>query len=1060
MAKLEGGPFVFDATYDSVYRLAPDERMHKLNTSFGSESVNSDTLGKEYVIKVDLADVYGAGVESFANIDMETIGNMHLPEVLNLEVTYTGTDNSVRAVDIPVINSTLVCAIGEVGENVKLVDFAGQGESLAFKANLPYFDVLNSVKVTYGPESALRESRLQEIGADEKRAAIKNRITTKTDTISISGISIYNTSEVGNELTYEVQDDTILTPVVTGKPSFYYAADSFRGTEIGLNKSVMLTMNRYRDGARLEPVKNQQYFLFVIETDEVSTSVSRRIVPNITMQLTYDSVRGITETTENYALKELAKEYYGYVPDASYNDCGYSMNVAAGRKLYALVSLNDVEAFTSVSFGLKNQSEEWQISNFEIYRVDSLSKRHAEWVPGGIDFFGQNTKVEYYRELNGSKKLQDSAKMFDAPVRVFLQNGERQKVDFASMNVTESGASVDWRGDDTNSMDFELTDSQLLGFRNAKVSYQVDVKVANDSSSSVEEGDSGSKNYFYFQLVFENGSSAVVQANQMIEGDRFISGRISSFTISTNYDYGNLVAVRIMPDDFSERSDPYDKLNIEYVNVTKKENSGFLKVWSAANIGWIGIDYKEEISENTNKKPVGRYDDELFGTYEVTETMSGVELQFAVTTGAHAKDSNRKQFVGSMTAEIGYLDTNGGYKTVSLDVVQAMYEYAGKTPSSTAGNGKRESSSEFMFLENRTNRFTHFINDLSELVDIRLYVYSDGGGDLNITSISAALVTKEGMIGINKWGEYEKNSVLLPLTMNANPISNFHLPKDTEISADILFKATDKDILSGLAKGSWPYTINQDVALNDDYLNIFVYSIDGLEEQPDADLRASIDYSDSFGQGYRVTHSLEYHESLDGEGYYSVDNVRAGDLQAIKEIRVERTSGSDDLELGELIVHQIRDEQIIQTSVYDMGGKLVSTAPTVTVAQAAADLDAQQKVTIVFDETMEQVALQNGKEDVAVALNYTSTQDPSGKEYVSSYQYLTANDLRMISGGQNVDLTFTVPNVQEVTGITVAATGGTAIHVNDAVVAVYQYSGDTETIKDWYYICENIQIVN
>ena len=1060
MARLESKTPYFDAIYDSVYFLNPSSSIYKLNTSFSSDNVYSDTEGNEYILKLDIADVYGAGIESFVNNSMETISNLHLPEVLNLEVTYTGTDNTTRSIDIPMITSTLVSAMEELGENVKLVDFAGQGESLAVKVNLPYFDALKSVKVSYGPEAALKESRLKEVGTDEKKAAIKNRITSNTDKIAISGISIYNAADSQSELVYEDQDGTILTPKVTGSPLFYYTADNFQGVEVGLNKSIILNMNRYKDGARLEPVNNQQYFLFVVETDTVTTSASRRIVPNITMQLAYDSIKGSTETTQVYQLKELAKNYYGYVPDVSYNDCGYSMNVNAGGRLYALAALNDVEAFTSVTFGLKNLSEEWQISNFEIYNVSSLSKRYAKWLPGGKDFFGQSTKMEYYREINGSKTLSDSAKMFDAPIRAFIQNGEKQTIDFASLNVSDGGSTVDWRGDNTNSMDYEITNAELLGFRNAKVNYQVDVKVANNGGSNEDDGDSGSKNYFYFQLVFENGVSSVVQANQMIEGDRFIAGRISSFNIATNYDYGNLVAVRIMPDDFSEKADPYDKLNIEYVNVTKKENSGFLKVWSAADIGWIGIDYVEEAGENGTKVTTGRYRDELFGTYEVTNTLSGVELQFAVTTGAYEKESKNRQFVGSVTAEIGYLDTNGGYKIVSLDAVQAMYEYANKTPSSTAGNGKRESSSEFMFLENRTNRFTHFINDLSELVDIRLYVYSDGGGDLNISSISAALVSKEGMVGINKWGEYEKNSVLLPLTKNANPIAPFHVEKNMEISADILFKATDKGILAGLANGSWPYTINKDVGLNDDYLNVLVYAKNDRREYPDADLRVTIDYSDSFGQGYRVAHDLEYHYSTDGTVYYSVDNVRAGDLQAIKEIRVERTSGSDDPELGEIIVHQIRDEQIIQTSIYDLGGKAASTSPSATVFQSAADVDAQQRVTVIFDATMDKRTLQSGKTDVAVALNYTSTQDPSGKEYVSSYKYLTSNDIKMISGGQNVDIEFNVPNVEEVTGITVAATGGLGVHVDSAVVAIYHDSEESEEIEEWYSICENMQIIN
>ena len=145
-------------------------------------------------------------------------------------------------------------------------------------------------------------------------------------------------------------------------------------------------------------------------------------------------------------------------------------------------------------------------------------------------------------------------------------------------------------------------------------------------------------------------------------------------------------------------------------------------------------------------------------------------------------------------ADIGYSDANGVYKTVSIDVVQAMYNYANKTASSVAGNNKRLSDPGFMFLENRTNRFTCFINGISELLDIRLHVYSDGGGTLNISSISAALVVEEGPLKINTWGEYEKESTLFPLTKNANKIEPFNVPYQGSVNANITFKSIDKSI--------------------------------------------------------------------------------------------------------------------------------------------------------------------------------------------------------------------------------------------------------------------------
>jgi hypothetical protein len=316
------------------------------------------------------------------------------------------------------------------------------------------------------------------------------------------------------------------------------------------------------------------------------------------------------------------------------------------------------------------------------------------------------------------------------------------------------------------------------------------------------------------------------------------------------------------------------------------------------------------------------------------------------------------------------------------------------------------------------------------------------------------------MLGINKWDEYEKDSVLLPLTKNAGPISSFHLERAIEVNANILFKSIDRSILTGMQNGAWPYILNQEVGVSDDYLNILVYPEETITAQPDADLQISIDYSDSFGQGYRTTHALNYYMIENGTGYYSIDNVRASDLQAIKEIKVERISGRGDVALGDVIVHQIRDAQIIQTSTFDMGGKPASASPSATVSNTGMNTQEQQVVTLIFADDMDELSLLMGNMDVAVALNYTSAQDPTGKEYISSYVYLTAEEINSIVGGQSNKLTFNVPNVSEVTGITVAATGGLAIKIDRALITVYENIAGTLKMKNWYSICDAAEVVN
>ena len=1063
-------PETFSTAKDEIYRLSPNSEQYKLNTEIKDYQDISATTNCEYIFKLDIADVYGGGIENFVNNKAVNIREMRFAEVLNLEVIYKCTNGRTQIVNIPVITSAHANAIANCDPETKLVDFAGQGESLVVPANLPYFEDLVSVKLKYGPEamdvSGLKEKTdglgiLQDtIGGGTTRTTQRKNIENNNDTIYLTGVSIYKSGDKASKLSYEVQDNTILVPKVSGTPLYYYTASTYRGVEVGVNKEVTVTMQRYEEGARLTPQNNQARYLIVVDTDSVSTSVSRRIVPDITMKLTYRSTTGLTVETDTYSLKDLTGEYYGYTPNKAGNDWAYEMNVAGGQRLFAIVSLSGVEQFTSVSFGLTDQDQEWQLSNFAIYRIDEISNRHAKWIEEKT-VFGQKVYLSYYRELNGTNEmLPKSAELYNAAVKVFVQNTEVQTIDFASLTVTEVERAFDWMAVDKYSLEYKNADAGYLGFYNASTDYQIDVKVADNSTNTLEDGDSGSKNYFYFQLVFQNGTSAVVQANQMLAADGFLTGQIATFQISTNYDYGDVVAVRIIPDDFTAKADPYDKLNIEYINVTKKAKSGSSTVWTLGNVGWVGIDYKDDGQESGSKTQTGRKLEDLAYTYNVTGVSVGVELEFALTTGTLPINTTGKQFIGSIMADIEYVDSYGGYKTVNFDVVQAMYNYANKTANRNAGNGKRQSDLEFMFLENRTNRFTYFLSDVSELVGIRLYVYSDTEAKLNISNISASLVVQEGPLGINAWGEYEKKSILFPITKNSIPISIFDIGASYTIYSNIPFLAVEKGMLTGLVNGTWPYDVKSEISISEDYLNINVYPKETVLEARNLVTNVILDYSDSYGKTYRVQERLKIKRTDEGTFYYGIDGVRVSDFSAIKEVKIEKVSGTEDMEVGNVVVQKIQDGQIIQTNLYDFDGKKASEAPTGTNTKETGDTGERQKVILAFEKEMQESILEADTRDIAIALHYTSSYDPQGEVYISPYMYLSDSKIESIAGGQIVELEFAIQNVGKITGISVAATGGLSVITDHAIVASYQKVSGITKLVNWYSIRKGGSIEN
>ena len=1049
----------FSTASDKVYTLSPSSNQYKLNTTIVPSVKFKSAEDDEYILKIDLADVYGAGIEAFTNGEKKTLSDMQMPEVLNLYIAYKCTDGRRQKINIPMITSAVGTAMERGEENALLVDFAGQGESIVAVANLPDFESIETLKLTYGTKNALKQSELTE-SSNTLRTAKSERIKKNNDSISVSGITIYKSGYDDSKLTYKRQDETILVPNIEGNPIYYYTADSYRGVEIGNDKTLTFAMKEYTSGVRLKHVDNQRKYLVVLDTSKVSTLASRQTIPELTMKLSYISTSGYEVQTENYDLSELAKEYYGYIPNSNNEDCAYELNITAGGQLRVLVSLNDVEKFTSVVLGVAGQNDEWQMSNFAIYMVDSVSTRHGEWIKNGKTFFGQSTNITYFREINGSDTFTESAELFNAPIEMLLQKGENRTIDFTAKNVVEAGSSYDWMAENKYSIEYKNASANYLGFYTAKINYQVDVNVADNSTNTLEDGDSGSRNYFYFQLIFANGTSAVVQANQMLEADGFLTGQTATFNISTNYDYGDLVAIRVIPDDFSSKADPYDKLNIESINVTKKGKSGYATVWTVASVGWVGIDYTDDGEEVNSTTKKGRTMEELGYVYNVTGSSAGVELQFAITTGPIDTTTEAKQFSGSVMADIGYSDANGVYKTVSIDVVQAMYNYANKTAGSVAGNNKRLSDPGFMFVENRTNRFTCFINDISELLDIRLHVYSDGGGTLNISSVSAALVVEEGTLGINTWGEYEKESTLFPLTKNANKIETFHVPYEGSVNANIAFKSTGKSMLTSLVNGTWPYTVDPEISISEEYVNVFVYPENTDTKETDVTLRVVMDYSDSYGQGFRVQNDLNYKQMADETGYYSIDKIRVDDLEAIKEVKIEKTSGNGDIALGDIIVQKIRDNQIVQTMQYDMEGKNASLSPTVSQTVVSGSTGEQQSVVIAFADDMGAKTIVPRVTDVAVALIYTSIHDPSGTEYVSPYVYLSSNGKNSVTGGERGVFNFEIQNLKDVVGISVAATGGMNVKVNSATVASYKVTNNQQNLERWYSICGSGEVSN
>ena len=197
------------------------------------------------------------------------------------------------------------------------------------------------------------------------------------------------------------------------------------------------------------------------------------------------------------------------------------------------------------------------------------------------------------------------------------------------------------QNDDDEDIDEDDTDDELydwdkisqsmtkkesgLGLDFAKVRREYAVVASVASTGANEE--CGSKEKFYFQLLFENGSSGVVLANTQLPADGFRTGTDEVFFIRTNRDYGELQSVRIIPMPVGEGT--FDKLKLDNITVSETDATGISEKWMIEDIGWIG---SEGADYNAESEKEDRTIADISNVYGVTGQGTTVNLLVCLAT--------------------------------------------------------------------------------------------------------------------------------------------------------------------------------------------------------------------------------------------------------------------------------------------------------------------------------------------------------------------------------------------------------------------------------------------
>lgn len=884
----------------------------RLYTSgFSEEDINYSTEEYQlYQFRIDFADVYGAGVESYANsFDKNQMGvqNYQIPESLIATVAYTDRFGVSNVVKIPVFTS-FITSLRNDGAFINskiynlsyqhLVDIAGQGESVVFPLYLPDCESVDSVQFEYGadrPEKVIGWKAVKDAKVETSKK-IKEKMKEDNDNISISAFCIMEAQNVsGNRFVVpgmRLKYDSFLVPEEIFPVRWYYNTNNYEGVEIVANTvSENFKLNPYSDNVNLRPTLTGDYYLFSFETDDTSLAGSDS---DITMKVQYRATSGKLVTTDDVHLSTLAKNFYGYWPDSKGEDVSPLIGTQSGRHLCGIMKIDCVDSFENITFKVNNGTDDWQVSNIQIFQVTSISPREGyflgsdalnafhsgewDWIAGpqddrtvtlgdhkidrmytravnGVTIYDQvlrpNKKYgtfdldDYeknesydFDKIKGKLDPTDEECVLNIEATVNVSNKKDKTISFDGEVVSDKP--FDWLKPYQDSMSYEIT-RKNLGFARPQITYDVDVYVLSDINDGSNNGDCGSANLFYFQLLFEDGTSAFVEANQQLSGDSFHAGAKETFSITVNKDYGALKAIRVLPDATQENSNIYDKLKVEKIEVSTADDAAIKNKYVFEIKDWIGFDSVKDDEEELKERNI----DELSKIFYITSTNKTARCEFEIRMAPEKadKDASIQPFEGAVQATINYKDDDGNSQVCNFDLVKAIYDYRGENPEIAKINGKDRaiSNSVNMFRPGKADRFYYDIDNLKTLQSITFTcVDPNAKSTFDIYGINVNRITGDKGVIINANDEYAKvcdslTTVAYNVGYNVNyegheseQIAPLLCPQnESRSTSKIYFVQESENAFKYTAEGDWYYEIKDD---NDDrqkgeWLNIYVKAV-------------------------------------------------------------------------------------------------------------------------------------------------------------------------------------------------------------------------------------------
>ena len=1088
-----GGTFQWNSTGGVFNITPPDVRggvagCDLINTQVAATYSRDHNVGRDHFsqaanrvfLRLDLADSGGAGFECLAGSyeagSHTTVSDLKLCETAAVTVRYEDVYGCLRDVTLPLVINSLGWTMEALGQ-VEIAGFGQQGTNIALSAMLPDFDSLRSVRMVLGEENAAAKAHLITTEAAAGNALRASRVTASaTDEISYLCFAAYASASVnirqeGAQLRY------VFTPGARN-PVRYYTAGSSAGLRMAPGKEETLSLNDYHDNLTVSPIDRQERYLITISTDNVDNAGTNA---DVYLRFTYLNMKDKEVVSDEYRVRDYVRQFYGEWP-GNQNDFAYRYGMRAQGTVQLMIPLQNVKQFKSVSIRLDG-NDEWQFKGLQIQMVRSYDNRVLRWQE--IDDQGLKSHLLVSRAVSAQSVCFAIGQVYsdeNPPVppddeswqpgtliqddhQVHEFNGQSREVDARD--------EIDWASL-RNFMSYEDT-LQDLGFDRKRCNYEVQVNVAGDKVNE-DDDDCGSANLFYFQLVFDYGNSGCVLANQQLPSDSFRTGTQAKFTIPTAQDYGDLLAIRIIPDDQDSNSNIYDKLKISSITVRKVTTGKISPTWtadsaSADGLGWVGIEPRDAGAAVSIRGSEGRSILELSHRYNITKASYSTKLLISITTGAYAttpKTGNNgeeymltdPQLVGGMSMSLKYYDHNGKLVTVDpFDIVHAINDYDGLKDSHTRTvDGVSTtvdycvSSPDYQFRGGKTDNFFVDVDNIASLVEAQLQIRSSVVTYWNINNITVYQLQGPGTRYINSNGEYDyKYPAGQELLYKATWNREENLVKDVQIyrvedndsiaTVDIAF---NENAFEAYDAEGWDSTVTREPASKDDMLNLFIYpSTESAATDPSKyELFADVLYTDTLTHSPQRNSFGSLNLTTDSSGrpcFYAL-GLNTSYLESISGVDVKtQTIYPVHAPLSYGVIQRIRSGVLID-SYYLISSGNADSGLTMHIANQPSGQNVQ-RVLMQFTDDMSPQSLIPDEKDLAVALYFT-TDDAYGSELRTKYVTLTDQGIQEIKPGQVVELDFSIMNLKEIVGLGLVNMGRLEDSIARAVVLEQLPSGE------------------